>query len=556
MKNNESKPLIVQSDGTLILDTHEPLFEEARSAISLFADLEKSPEHFHQYRINDLSLWNACAMDITLAHIETTLKQYSRYPIPPSLMAKVEQRYDRYGHLKLESHPTDETQLIMKVLNKPHLMRELQSQPKLRKLIITEETDTFRLNALDRGLLKHELIKLGWPVTDLAPLTQGDPLAIDLLPSTQLRPYQQSAVTAFLGDKQLGRGFGTVILPCGAGKTLVGIGTMQALQCETLILAANIAAARQWIREIVTRTTLTEDQVSEYSGQSKVIAPVTVATYQILVWRKAKTEPFLHFNLFKERKWGLIIYDEAHLLPAPVFRITSEIQSVRRLGLTATLVREDNAEAEVFTLIGPKRFDAPWKELEHQGWIATAQCVEVKCDLNEKEHLEYAIAPNRSKIRIASEAVSKITLVKAILALHQGKPTIIIGQYLSQLQAIAKELNLPIITGKTPQDLRDDLYNQFRNKTIQTLILSKVANFSIDLPDATIAIQLSGSFGSRQEEAQRLGRILRPKEEMSYFYSLVSRFTLEEEFAINRMRFLTEQGYTYQILSQEDFFDD
>ncbi|WP_331463548.1 helicase-associated domain-containing protein [Entomospira entomophila] len=404
MKYTDNKPLIIQSDGSLILDTHTEVFEDVRNIISLFAELEKSPEHFHQYRITDLSLWNACAMDISLEDIITSLQTYSRYPISPSILAKIEQRYGRYGHLQLESHPTNPDQLILKVLQKPHLDKELQSQPRLKKLIHHIEENTFVLHALDRGSLKHELMRLGWPVTDLAPLTAGDPLPFTLHPSTSLRNYQVSAVNAFLGDKQLGRGFGTVVLPCGSGKTLVGIGTMEALQCETLILAVNVAAARQWIREIISRTSLNESQVSEYSGQSKNITPVTVATYQILVWRKDKESEFIHFNLFKQRKWGLIIYDEAHLLPAPIFRITSEIQSVRRLGLTATLVREDNAEAEVFTLIGPKRFDAPWKELESQGWIAEAQCIEVKCDLNEKEQLEYAIAPSRSKIRIASEA--------------------------------------------------------------------------------------------------------------------------------------------------------
>lgn len=546
------KPLIVQSDGSLILDTHSEFFKQAQIDVSLFADLEKSPEHFYQYRINDISLWNACAMDVSIDQITKILSTYSRYPISENVIIKIQQRYMRYGYLSLESHPYDKNLLLLKVLNKNRLFEELKNQPSIKKIITPTNDNSFILNILDRGKIKHELIKLGWPTKDLAPLIHGDALPFSINSTTQLRNYQQSAITSFLGDKQLGRGFGTIILPCGSGKTLVGIGVMHALQSETLILASNIIAARQWINEILNRTDITKEQIGEYSGNQKIIAPITVATYQILIWRKNKQEPFLHFDLFKQRKWGLIIYDEAHLLPAPVFRITSEIQSVRRLGLTATLIREDNAQSEVFTLIGPKRFDVPWKELEHQGWIAQAQCIEIKCNLNKEEQLEYAIASNRLKIRIAGEASIKIDLIKKIFNIHQNKQIIIIGQYIKQLESISNLYKLPIITGKTSQKEREHIYDQFRKKELNALVLSKVANFSLDLPDASIAIQLSGSFGSRQEEAQRLGRILRPKEGISYFYSLVTRFTMEEDFAVNRIRFLSEQGYGYQIINQEE----
>ncbi len=552
---DKTKPLIIQSDATLLLDTHDAQFENAREAISCFAELEKSPEHFHHYKMSDLSIWNAAAVGLSLEQIEESLNLYSRYAPPSAVLAHIKATYERYGRLELQLNEENPKFLTLSCFDNALLFREMSSYPKLKKLLEIDDSkpNCFLVNALDRGLLKNELIKLGWPVKDLAPLAEGSALHLEPHPELAVRDYQQSAMNAFIGGYRPGSGFGVIVLPCGAGKTIVGIATMLELQCETLILAANIAAARQWMREILDKTSLDSNLIGEYSGETKQVRPVTVATYQILIWRKNKEAEFEHFHIFNDRKWGLIIYDEAHLLPAPVFRITSEIQSVRRLGLTATLVREDGAEGDVFSLIGPKRYDVPWKELEGQGWIAHAYCIEVKVELDESEQVNYAVASPRAKTRLSGEAKGKVTLAQRLIMRHEGQSILVIGQYLSQLKTLAEALNAPLITGKMANGQREELYNKFRRKEVLVLVVSKVANFSIDLPDASVAIQVSGSFGSRQEEAQRLGRILRPKDHSSYFYTLVAKHTQEELFASHRQKFLTEQGYTYMMQNEADY---
>jgi DNA excision repair protein ERCC-3 len=548
----EAKPLIIQSDMSLMLDTHASSFEEARAQIAMFAELEKSPEHFHIYRISNLSIWNAAASGVSVDEIMEILNANSRFPVPVNIPVQVSESYKRYGRLLLTTGSGDELLLTTAEKGDWTILKEISAQKSLRKYLGPAENG-YTVKALDRGTVKQLLIKLGWPVKDLVPLKAGAPFAVALNDRVRVRDYQREATDVFLGRGKPGSGFGVVVLPCGAGKTVVGIDVMTQVKNETLILAANVAAARQWIREIIDKTDISPDQVGEYSGASKAIKPVTVATYQILVWRKDKESEFEHFRLFTERRWGLIIYDEAHLLPAPVFRITAEIQSIRRLGLTATLVREDHAEEDVFSLIGPKRYDMPWRDLEKKGWIASAYCIEVKVDFNEEERIKYAVAERRQKIRLAAENRRKQAVAAAIIRKHEGESILVMGQYLEQLKELSAFLKAPLITGKMPHNEREIIYEKFRNGEVKLLVVSKVANFSIDLPDASVAVQISGTFGSRQEEAQRLGRILRPKECSCYFYSLVSRFTEEELFSANRQKFLAEQGYTYQIEDESTF---
>jgi DNA excision repair protein ERCC-3 len=554
MNNPSGTPLIIQSDASLLMDVHDPGFEEARARLAPFAELEKSPEHMHTYRLSPLSLWNAASAGISAESVLATLERFGRFPVPDNVRFFVEETISRFGKIKLRE--TDvHNQLFLDVPDSP-VRQELMNTKRVQKLLVPHEMGDrsgFLVELYDRGTVKQELIQIGYPVQDEAPLLNGEPMDVPLRETTRsgtvfsVRDYQTEAATAFYGAGQLGTGFGTVVLPCGAGKTVVGMKAMQLVGANTLILTTNVAAVHQWIDELLDKTDLTEEDIGEYSGDRKVIRPVTIATYQILVWRKDKSEDFPHFSLFRERQWGLIIYDEVHLLPAPVFRVTAEIQAVRRLGLTATLVREDGREADVFSLVGPKRYDVPWKELEQKGWIAEANCYEIRIDLPEELKIDYATADKRGKYRIASENPRKVEIARQIIENHREDSVMVIGQYLTQLDELARALDAPIITGKTPNREREAIYGAFRGGEVQVIVVSKVANFAIDLPDASVAIQVSGTFGSRQEEAQRLGRILRPKEKNSYFYSVVSRYTTEETFAANRQKFLTEQGYKYHI---------
>ncbi len=619
MPNRFENPLIVQSDRTLLLDVHAPRAQDCRNALIPFAELERSPEHLHTYRLTPLSLWNAAGAGFTPQNAIDVLNEYSRYDVPQSVSMWINETAGRFGKLRLVPAPwievpakpskelandngkgdsstslgmTGDTSKMTKNAGettespeKPQMIKEeylylvTESEAVFREIgacsvgrkLLTqteytppqedevpvsdaEKKHCFLLALTDRGTVKQDLLKLGWPVKDDVPLVDGESLEVNLRETTAagkkfaIRPYQREAAEVLVGDKGPGTGFGTIVLPCGAGKTIVGMTVMSLLKTNTLVITTNISAVHQWIQELLDKTDLDPDLIAEYTGESKTIKPVTVATYQVLTWRPEKDGPYPHFSLFRKRNWGLIIYDEVHMLPAPVFRVTAEIQAVRRVGLTATLVREDGLEGNVFSLVGPKRYDVPWKDLESSGFIATAECIEIRMDLSRDKEIEYAVANLRSKHRIASENPAKVAIVKELVRRSKQDKILIIGQYLSQLDELSKLLNAPIITGKTPNDERDVLYKKFRTGEINVLVVSKVANFAIDLPDASMAIQVSGTFGSRQEEAQRLGRILRPKERKSRFFTLITRNTVEEDFGSNRQKFLAEQGYAYRLV--------
>lgn len=568
---NYENPLIVQGDRSLLLDVHAPLAEECRNALIPFAELEKSPEHLHTYRLTPLSLWNAASAGFSADDAAAVLQKYARYDVPQSVIAWIKETASRFGKITLLAGPDIEVPvkegsaekiiehyLYLKADSLP-VYKEIFANHSVKKLL-TASSDSnapehsFLIHLTDRGTIKQLLLQAGWPVKDQVALTDGEPLDVSLRQTTaagqplQIREYQTGAARALVGDKGPGTGFGTIVLPCGAGKTIVGMTIMDMLKTSTLIITTNISAVHQWIDELLDKTNLTRDKIAEYSGESKTIKQVTVATYQVLTWRPDKEGPYPHFSIFHERPWGLIIYDEVHMLPAPVFRVVADLQAVRRVGLTATLVREDGCEGYVFSLVGPKRYDVPWKELERDRWIATAECVEVRIDLPAYQEIDYAVAGTREKHKIASMNPEKLPVVSQIIKKFPDDKILVIGQYLQQLDEIVKELGCPIITGKTPTVKRDRIYNDFREGKIRVLVVSKVANFAIDLPDASLAIQVSGTFGSRQEEAQRLGRILRPKERKSRFFTLITRNTVEEEFGSNRQKFLAEQGYEYKIV--------
>jgi DNA excision repair protein ERCC-3 len=540
-------PLIVQSDGSLLLDVHADYFNEARLSIARFAELEKSPEHMHTYRISALSLWNAASTGVTSDSILESLERWSRYAVPDNVRENIVQMISRFGVVRMVTE--DENSLLL-IVDDPAIRVELQNHKDFAKLA-EPCAPGFRIKLVDRGAVKLELIKIGYPVKDEAPFITGDPLTFNLLDNSglsfQIRDYQIEAANAFYGNEVPGFGHGTVVMPCGSGKTVVGMAIMALYQTNTLILSTNVAAVHQWIAELLDKTDLDRALIGEYTGDAKEIKPVTVATYQILTWRPSKEDRFPHFGIFRQRNWGLIIYDEVHLLPAPVFRVTAEIQAIRRLGLTATLVREDGREEDVFTLVGPKRYDVPWKELEAKGWIAEAYCHEIRIDLPNDLKIPYATASKRRKYRIAAENYLKNEIAVQLIENHREDSIIVIGQYINQLNLLARQLRVPLITGATPNPERERIYADFRNGAVRVMVVSKVANFAIDLPEASVAIQVSGTFGSRQEEAQRLGRILRPKERNSFFYTIVSRYTSEEVFAANRQKFLAEQGYKYHI---------
>jgi len=545
-------PLIIQSDKTLLLDVHSARAENARAAILPFAELEKSPEHIHTYHITPLSLWNAASAGFSPANIAQVLNEYTRYSIPSGITESFADTMSRYGKIRIVAEVEGKTDMLLLTAQDKAVLAEIGAAKSLGKYL--EKTASgFTLKLVDRGSVKRELIRLGWPVKDEAPFASGDALALNLretsassLPFVK-RDYQLEAARAVLGDGGPGTGYGVVVLPCGSGKTIVGMIIMALLKTNTLILTTNVAAAHQWMEELLDKTDLKSEEIAEYTGNSKSVAPVTVATYQIITWRPDRDSDFPHFKLFRERPWGLIIYDEVHLLPAPVFRVTAELQAVRRLGLTATLVREDGEEDAVFSLVGPKRYDVPWKDLENKGWIAGAFCTEIRIDMPENLKIPYAVATRREKYRIASENPLKNEAVVQLIENHRDDQILVIGQYISQLESLARLLKAPLITGKAPNTERERIYGAFKRGEVRVIVVSKVANFAIDLPDASMAIQVSGSFGSRQEEAQRLGRILRPKDRNSWFYTLVSRYTVEEEFAANRQQFLAEQGYKYSI---------
>ncbi len=549
---NVANPIVVQGDRTILLEVDHPLYAEARDALAQFAELEKSPEHIHTYRLTPLSLWNAAAAGLAATVVIASLDALSRYDLPPNVVADIRDYIGRYGRLKLLREGGD---LVLRS-DDIALIAEVARHKRTKEYVLDQRDDhTLTLDAARRGHVKQALVAIGYPAEDLAGYTDGESMPLDVREQTaqgedfELRQYQRDAVHAFYANGSTSGGSGVVVLPCGAGKTVVGIGAMAAIGRATLILTPNTIAVRQWMSEILDKTSLTADQIGEYTGERKDIRPVTVTTYQMLTYRASEDGAFPHFGLMTGHNWGLIIYDEVHLLPAPIFRITAEIQARRRLGLTATLVREDGREADVFGLIGPKRFDVPWRELERQGWIATAECHEIRVALPDDDRLTYAVSEEREKYRMAAENQTKIDVTRELLNRHADDQILIIGQYLDQLKELAKLLDAPLLTGRTNNSQREKLYDQFRQGKIKRLVVSKVANFAIDLPDANVAIQVSGTFGSRQEEAQRLGRLLRPKSDgrPAHFYTIVTRDTRDQEFSSNRQLFLTEQGYRYTI---------
>ena len=541
-------PLIVQSDKTLLLDIDHPMSVECRRAIAPFAELERSPEHIHTYRLTPLGLWNARAAGHDAEQVIDTLIKYSRYAVPHSILIDVAETMSRYGRLRLEMDPVHGLILIT---TDTAVLEEVIRAKKIAPLLGARiDPETITVLPSQRGQIKQSLLRLGWPAEDFAGYVDGQAHEISLVQKDwTIRPYQELAAEGFWHG-----GSGVVVLPCGAGKTIVGAAAMAHAKATTLILVTNTIAARQWREELLKRTTLNEDEIGEYSGAKKEIRPVTIATYQVMT--KKKNGVYAHLDLFDSYDWGLIIYDEVHLLPAPIFRFTADIQSRRRLGLTATLVREDGMEGEVFSLIGPKRFDVPWKEIEAQGYIAPAECIEVRVNLTETERLAYATAEPENRYRSCATTRTKRDVVEALVEKHVDDQVLVIGQYIDQLDDLSETLGAPLIKGETPIKEREILFNKFRTGEIKCLVVSKVANFSIDLPDATIAIQVSGAFGSRQEEAQRLGRILRPKSDGrgAKFYSVISRDTIDQDFAQNRQRFLAEQGYSYKIIDADDVF--
>lgn len=541
-------PLIVQSDKTVLLEIDHDDADAARAALAPFAELERAPEHIHTYRITPLALWNARAAGHDAEQVVDVLEKYSRFPVPQALLIDVAETMDRYGRLTLSKHPAHGLVLESK---DPAVLAEITRHKKIRPMLGEEiDDDTWTVHPSERGRIKQELLKVGWPAGDTAGYVDGEAHDIEWVGEHEdwdLRDYQRHAADSFREG-----GSGVVVLPCGAGKTIVGAAAMVDANRTTLILVTNTVAGRQWRDELLRRTSLTEDEIGEYSGERKEIRPVTIATYQV-VTRKTKGE-FRALELFDSRDWGLIIYDEVHLLPAPVFRMSADLQSRRRLGLTATLVREDGREGDVFSLIGPKRYDAPWKDIEAQGWIAPAECIEVRVTLTESERMVYATAEAADRYRLAATSPTKIPVVEKLLERHPGEPALVIGAYLDQLEELGRALDAPVIDGKTPNKRREELFDAFRTGELTTLVVSKVANFSIDLPEAAVAVQVSGTFGSRQEEAQRLGRLLRPKADGggAIFYSVVARDTLDTEYAAHRQRFLAEQGYAYRIADADE----
>jgi DNA excision repair protein ERCC-3 len=549
---NAQNPIIVQSDGSVLLEVDNPQYDAARDGLAQFAELVKSPEHIHTYRITPLSLWNAAAAGLDPEAMIETLRRFGKYDLPDNVRVEILDQVGRYGRVKLERQGED----LVLTSSDDLLITEIWHHDTLRPLL-TERPDrqTVLIAPGQRGRVKQALIKIGFPVEDVAGYVAGDPFAQALRDATRageplaLRPYQHDAINTFHAGGSSRGGSGVIVLPCGAGKTLIGLGVMEKVGAHTLIIATSTAAVHQWTAEMLDKTDIPEGAIGEYTGEKKEIQPITVTTYQALTYRKSRQSDFEHLGLFDARNWGLVIYDEVHLLPAPVFRATADIQARRRLGLTATLVREDGHETDVFSLIGPKKYDVPWRDLEKQGWIATATCTEVRLPLPTERRREYAMAPEREKYRVAAENPLKLDAAEKLVARHREDQVLIIGQYLDQLEQLAHRFEAPLITGKLPNRERERLYQAFRIGDVKLLVVSKVANFSIDLPDANVAIQVSGTFGSRQEEAQRLGRILRPKKNgvQAHFYALVTRDTVDQTFAANRQLFLTEQGYRYTI---------
>ncbi len=567
-----NNPVIVQADGKVLVEANHKKYEQAREFLTQFAELESSPNALHTYQITNISLWNAASANLSSVEIVLGLNKISKYPIPKEVEELITDTIDRYGLVKLLPNP-DNPQEIKVAFESAYIQRLFTSEPLVQDLLIKRgrrKDMTYSISIANRGIFKQQCLLADWPVEDLAGFKPGTALSISLrdrIKNTDIvfepRSYQWEAAKRWYQDGKSTGGCGVVVLACGGGKTIVGITAMSLVQRKTLILATNQASVNQWIQEIISKTNLTSRDVGSYTSDSRDLRPVTVSTYQMVSHKKSKDDGFENLDIFDKEDWGLIIYDEVHLLPAPVFGATANLQAMRRLGLTATLVREDGKENDVFTLVGPKRYELPWQDLQKLGFIASISCVEIHVEMSKELRRTYREAKEKDKSMLASNNPAKLDAVRYLLKKHRQDNVLIIGTYLEQLDIMSAELQLPVITGKTPNHLREKLFAQFRSGKIKTLIVSKVANFSIDLPDANVAIQLSGTFGSRQEEAQRLGRILRPKnlkrkgknnnvniENKAYFYTLVTKDSKEQTFALNRQKFLAGQGYRYQL---EDF---
>jgi len=553
MNINPANPVIVQGDGKVLLETRHPKFDDARDFLSRFSELEASPDLLHTYRISSLSLWNAASSGMNREEIVEGLQALSKFDIPADVIRNIDDTISRYGLVQLQPHPDDQAHWLRVGFKTAYVEKLVRKTATGEEMLEPDGRRYWKIAAGMRGIFKQRMLLEKWPVEDLAGFLPGDPLSLKLRDVTLKghrfapRDYQREAVARWYMDGSPAGGHGVVVLPCGAGKTIVALAAMAQIQQHVLIVCNNQSAVNQWVRELLDKTTLTEKEVGTYTGEEKRIRPVTVATYQVLTWRRSRNADFEHLHLFRDHNWGLLIYDEVHLLPAPVFGATAELQGRRRLGLTATLVREDGREGDVFSLVGPKRYDVPWQVLEKQGWVAEALCFEVRVPFSRKERGRYERSNEGEKFRLAAENPRKIDIVLDLVDRHEDDNILVIGTYLDQLHILSERLDAPLITGKTPQRDRDRLYKKFREGKIKRLVVSKVANFAIDLPDANVAIQISGSFGSRQEEAQRLGRILRPKETQAYFYSVITSSSKEQEFAMKRQLFLTEQGYRYHI---------
>jgi len=540
-----------------LLDSLHPAAQEAGEALAEFAELVKRPGDMHTYKITPLTVWNAMSAGVDGASIAERLVAYSRYELPAVIEDGLSTWTGRFGQLRL----IRDGERLLLAGEADERLESVLREGALRGLLAETPPPggPWVVDAQARGALKQELLRMGYPVSDRAGYRAGEALQVQLRErgsagtAFQLRDYQEQALQLFRRDGAVQGGSGVLVLPCGAGKTIIGLAALASLGCATLILTSNTTSVQQWRRELLEKTTLVEAEVGVYAGRQRQVRPVTVATYQMMTHRASGQSDYPHMRLFRERDWGLIIYDEVHLLPAPVFRMTAELQATRRLGLTATLVREDGCAEDVFSLIGPKRYELPWKALEARGGLAELACHEVRVPLCDSRRQAYAEAAARLRLRIASENPAKLAVLEQLLRRHEGQQRLVIGQYLDQLRAAARRLHAPLITGETSQEERERLFAAFRRGQIATLVVSKVANFAVDLPDAAVAVQISGSFGSRQEEAQRIGRILRPKRDdnRAWFYSLVTEGTKETEFARRRQLFMVEQGYRYELLHEQ-----
>ncbi|MDG5788317.1 DEAD/DEAH box helicase family protein [Evansella sp. AB-P1] len=545
MTSVKEMPLLIQNNGVIFFRSTHPEAKIVQPFLSEFAQLKKTPSSLHMYELSPFSFWYAREQGISLNEIKEFLETFSGIRLPDRFSIQLEEWEGKNGKFQLINHKEFGPCLTS---SQEGLMKELfQKDRKNYSIYKNGDREYTPISLAERGLIKQQLMDKGYSVIDCLGYETGKSLSISLQRNVSLRPYQKEAVSSFIQQKGVNEGNGFIILPCGSGKTVVGLGVLEQIKEETLILVPNDTSLQQWYEELLEKTTLNKSQVGRYTREKKEVKEVTITTYQMLTYQGNSDSKFPHFSLFHKRSWGLVIYDEVHLLPAPLFRLTSKLQGKRRLGLTATFVREDGKEGDIYSLIGPKRYEVGISLLEQNNWIARPICKEIKTPFNEKQWAHFLSLSKRERFRYASENKGKINVVDKLLHDHKGDSIIIIGQYLDQLNIIANTFSLPLLTGKTSKKERQEMYTQFKEGKQKVLVLSKIANMAVDLPDANVAIQVSGTYGSRQEEAQRIGRLLRPKKnnESVYFYTIVTPMTKEEEVASHRQLFMVEQGYSY-----------